>query len=73
VMTYNLPVITDSVTSRLAIYRADGRAVNGQLAWPLNNKLIFTPTVTWNDGLNYTIHLTAGVQTPLGPLGSDRD
>src|SRR5512139_2316350 len=31
------------------------------------------PAKRWDDGLSYTIHLTAGVQTPLGPIGSDRE
>ncbi len=73
VLTFNLPVITESVAARLAVYRSDGRAVKGRITWSQDNQLIFTPANRWDDGLSYTIHLTAGVQTPLGPLGSDRE
>lgn len=71
-LTFNMPVVTTSVESRFGVYQSDGRKVVGKITWPNSNVLIFSPDRRLNEGMNYSVRIARGVQTPLGELVSDR-
>jgi hypothetical protein len=72
-MTFNAPVLTETVEPRFLVKAPDGRAVRGEIRWPSTTTLIFYPDKALIEGAAYSVILRRGVQSPLGDLPSDRE
>jgi hypothetical protein len=72
-MTFNLPVLTETVTPRFIVKDAAGRAMPGKIRWPSTTTLIFYADKALIEGAKYSVMLRRGVQTTLGDLPSDQE